>query len=655
MTDDLFPAILSALRGVKGPDASGNYSARCPFHDDKHASLSLHPERGFRCHAESCGRRGTVRALAEHLGLETPRRRDGREVVATYPYRDEKGRLLYEVVRFRPKDFRQRRPDGKGGYVWNLEGVRRVLYRLPELLAADPSKPVFVPEGEKDVEALRSRGLVATCNVMGAGKWQPEYAEHLKGRHVVVLPDNDQPGRDHAARVVASLRGVAASVRLIELPGLPEKGDVSDWFAQGHSADELLELVRQTAPVYEDKPRFVLRSAEEIEALPRPRWLIENHIVAGSHAVLYGPSGSGKSFIALDWALSVATGKGWMGYETMPGPVVYVAAEGSAGLGDRLRAWKAVYGRETAGRVHFLTEPVNLMSTDDVKEFIRTLRLLPSPPVLVVVDTLARCMVGGDENSARDVGLANAGVDRIRHETGAAVLIVHHSGKQGTQERGSSALRAAADTMIELTDDEGAITLSCTKQKDAEPFPALPLRLQAVELDEERRSCVVRFDTEDDRRRDLERAAFTASQKKILDAIRVLDIGEGASLKDIMRVVALPDRTFYDARRALLDAGYIVKDGKRYRLTNKGSEAVRFTADTAVAVRSQFRTAVTAECGAPYRGPHRRSAEPALQAALRNGTAEPGIAVNLPPSERSELAPDDDDELPWPPEDEEEG
>jgi len=128
-----------------------------------------------------------------------------------------------------------------------LNGARRVLYHLPELLASDPRQMVVVVEGEKDVERLRGLGLVATCNVGGAGKWKAELAEHLTGRDVVILPDNDAPGRKHAEQVAASLHGKAASVKRVDLPGVPDKGDVSDWLDAGGTKDELLRLCEDAA------------------------------------------------------------------------------------------------------------------------------------------------------------------------------------------------------------------------------------------------------------------------------------------------------------------------------------------------------------------------------------------------------------------------
>jgi hypothetical protein len=141
-----------------------------------------------------------------------------------------------------PKDFRQRRPLGGGEYAWSVKGITPILYRLPELLAADPSEAVWLPEGEKDCDALASRGFVTTTNPMGAGKWRDHYDEHLRGRHVVVIPDNDQAGRDHAQEVARSLYGKAASIRVVELPGVPAKGDVSDFLDAGGTVEQLREL-----------------------------------------------------------------------------------------------------------------------------------------------------------------------------------------------------------------------------------------------------------------------------------------------------------------------------------------------------------------------------------------------------------------------------
>jgi hypothetical protein len=141
-----------------------------------------------------------------------------RHITATYDYTDEGGELLYQVVRLHPKDFRQRRPDGRGGWIWSLGDTRRVPYRLRELrVAIDFDDVVYVVEGEKDVEALCAKKLVATYNPGGAGKWRSEYSECLRGADAVIIPDNDPAGRNHAQQVAAALHGVARRVRVLDL------------------------------------------------------------------------------------------------------------------------------------------------------------------------------------------------------------------------------------------------------------------------------------------------------------------------------------------------------------------------------------------------------------------------------------------------------
>jgi hypothetical protein len=181
-----------------------------------------------------------VARVQELLGL--------RRIAAVYDYLDEGGCLLYQVVRWDPKDFSRRRRDGTGGWVWNTAGVSTVLYRLPELVNSDPADTTFVCEGEKDTDNVRSLGLVATCNPGGAGKWRPAYNGPLRGRHVVTLPHNDDKGRDHAEQVAHSLQGEAASIKILMLPGLPEAGDVSDWIAAGGTKEELLRLAWAAPP-----------------------------------------------------------------------------------------------------------------------------------------------------------------------------------------------------------------------------------------------------------------------------------------------------------------------------------------------------------------------------------------------------------------------
>jgi DNA primase len=239
------------------------FVAACPNHADKTPSLTIyrHRDGAWMWHCFPCSKSGDVFTLLrlqgigfnqaiERLGDDAklvwnlqsepapekakfgPKGTPRGKIATTYNYYDEHHQLLYQVVRMDPKDFRQRRPDGQGGWIWRLEGIRRVLYRLPQLLHR-PRDTVYVVEGEKDADRLANAGLVATSNVGGAGGWRLPYSESLRGRRVVILPDNDEAGRKHSAAVLRSLHGIARSSRVHELPGLAPKGDVSDWMNAG--------------------------------------------------------------------------------------------------------------------------------------------------------------------------------------------------------------------------------------------------------------------------------------------------------------------------------------------------------------------------------------------------------------------------------------
>jgi hypothetical protein len=193
--------------------------------------------------------RDGVRWFCNHCGWkggEFFEPRIGRRSAAKYDYKDETGALLFQTVRLFPKDFRQRRPDGAGGWVWKLDDTRRVLYGLPELLAAKRSgrKLVFIVEGEKDVDALRKRGEVATTNPMGAGKWRDEYSEMLRGFDTaVIVADKDDEGRAHAQQVAASVAQIVKQVRIIELPGDGIK-DTSNFLAADGTVDDIYAVFK---------------------------------------------------------------------------------------------------------------------------------------------------------------------------------------------------------------------------------------------------------------------------------------------------------------------------------------------------------------------------------------------------------------------------
>lgn len=257
------PKVLEHLRGVE-PIKPNEWVALCPIHEadgQPHkpslaVTLTADGKTLLRCHV--CKDAAPAKRIVEACGLTMsalhanplPDRQPAKssrptrgKIDVVYDYRDEQGTLLSQVVRMVPKNFRQRRPDptAPGKWLWKLDGVRSVPYRLPQLLEADAHEMVVICEGEKDCDRLASLGIVTTTNAGGAENWKPELSEFLRGRRVVVILDNDAAGESHGQSVARSLFGVARSVALVRLPGLPEKGDASDWLDAGGTAEQLRE------------------------------------------------------------------------------------------------------------------------------------------------------------------------------------------------------------------------------------------------------------------------------------------------------------------------------------------------------------------------------------------------------------------------------
>ena len=239
------------------------------------------------------------------------------------------------------------------------------------------------------------------------------------------------------------------------------------------SVKKSVSASRETPGVY------TLKTFRDLADEPPTEWLIRPLMMVDSQVVMFGPPSEGKSFVALSMALSVATGLQWMGHETKRGPVIYVVAEGGKGVQKRVRAWLKEHGVEDVeGEMFFLVEAPQLRDIDDLTKLIAAVK--GQAPTLIVLDTLARTMVGADENSAKNVGEWINGARELQKATGATVLTLHHTTKrkakgENATERGSSALRGAADTMIAISKREDVITLCCGKQKDEEPFESFVL------------------------------------------------------------------------------------------------------------------------------------------------------------------------------------
>jgi 5S rRNA maturation endonuclease (ribonuclease M5) len=274
-----------AVMHRKGRPRGDEIHFQCPLegHEDNvpSATWNIRSHTWF-CHACKVG--GGALDLADRLGVDkppmpaAPKLVRPRRIIAEYNYVDAEGEVLYQVVRFAPKDFRQRHPGANGDWIWNLTDVDLVLYHLPDILSDDDT--VWIVEGEKDADLLQSLGLIATTCAMGAGKWRQSYTDTLAGRNVVILPDNDGPGLKHAREVADQLAGAKCLVRLAELPDLPPKGDVSDWL-KARSITDLITFV-DTVPEWNvsEKPaappliRPVIDAGnQDLEVVSAQAWL----------------------------------------------------------------------------------------------------------------------------------------------------------------------------------------------------------------------------------------------------------------------------------------------------------------------------------------------------------------------------------------------
>jgi hypothetical protein len=235
-----------------------------------------------------------------------------------------------------------------------------------------------------------------------------------------------------------------------------------------------------TASKHLERLRSRLLDATAVINLPPPVWLIEGVLVRDSLAVVWGASGNGKSFLAIDFALCVATRTWWKNHAINEAtPVLYVAAEGAAGLGKRIRAWSKANNVRNLVKTHWLADAVNMLEPEQFAALLAIAN--ETKPGLIVIDTLARSIPGADENAAQDMGRLVECADKLKKATGACVLFIHHATKEGSVARGSGALRAGIDTEIEVRREGDAVLLFCRKQKDAEPFNGISLHMVTVD------------------------------------------------------------------------------------------------------------------------------------------------------------------------------
>jgi hypothetical protein len=459
------------LRFDQRKPIAGGFQVRCPGHPDDTASLSVTEGRDgkilLHCHA-NCETASIVSAMGLTMtDLFPPRDRDGLgEPIAVYDYRDEHGELVSQALRFPAKEdgkktFLQRRPSPGGGWIWKMEGARRLCYHLDKLQG---KTAVMIVEGEKDADRLWGLGLPATTNAAGAGKWKNEHTQQLVAAgitRVVVIEDNDPPGAAHGMQVSRDCADAGLFVRRIQLPGLPEHGDVSDWLDAGHTKDDLLGVIKSAPPFQAQasvvlKPKLELTSLADLLAEPDDaiEWLVDERIPGGSLVLLAGKPKAGKSVLARCLAYAVAAGEPWLGHHVVMGPVWLLAFE------DKRSEVRAHFRRLGATG----TEPLFVLVGQAPERCMALLqeRATQEKPVLIIIDTLQRLIEAKDMSDYAEVTTKLSPVLKLCRDTGAACVLVHHANKYGEGLDcilGSTALSGSVDNIFIMGRGEHERTL----------------------------------------------------------------------------------------------------------------------------------------------------------------------------------------------------
>jgi hypothetical protein len=498
------------------------------------------PNCGSRRHRASVAEINTLLAGATLSAESEPAK--GR-IVTTYPYKDTTDALLYEVVRFDPKDFRQRRPDGNGGWIWNLNDTPRVLYRLPELLQY-PDAAVFVAEGEKDADRVASLGHCATT--VAGGKWTEDCVKPLAGRDVLIFEDSDDAGRKKALDAATSLHGAAKTVRIVRLPDLPDKGDVSDWLdADLRNADKLVEVcfavplwpAEMASTVADLSGAFTFLG--DAPATP-PRELIKKLLPAYGVAVTGGQPSAGKTFIEMHKAVCLAKALPFFGHKIVERVgTAFVAAEGRALIPNRFAAALMKQSITEKLPIAWINQLPDFSSADGIKLFIQQLKALNERFQgefgvrlgQVPIDTVAASFNMKDEDDNAEATKVCNIMRTIGEEVGALMAPVHHYGKNPESGlRGASAWKASADIVEGVLADIDPLSgrasnreLVCAKARDGEQGPISPFELEFVALGHDAEGevygscCVVPVDGKASRFD--QTAARSKGQRAIQDAI----------------------------------------------------------------------------------------------------------------------------------------
>lgn len=498
------------------------YKCKCPIHKDNKPSLGIKDgEDGsviFNCLA-GCNSKD----IADHFksnGFQVHKNKEQLEEIkhtkpqeiCRYQYISQDGELLYEKIRFEPKGFIIVNPHGTGD-----GGHKGCLYNAQNLNNIE-GKVVYIVEGEKDVDTLTGLNFIATTSG-GASGW-PDKNNHLfSGCHVRIIPDNDDPGREYAKKIRESLDGIASSVRIMFVPD--KYKDISDWVHDGAKPSDIEGLF--------NKHNFKTISFSNLLKLDlKTNWIIKDYIEEHGMVQIFGASGSGKSFFALDIAYCAASGTSFFGKFTKKCNVLYIAGEGFNGLKKRAMALQNKYNADIEC-LEFSMQAAELMSESSCIDVADRIKNNDGGFDLIFIDTLNRNMGAGDENSTKDMTLFISNIDKYIRSLGCAVVIVHHTGLMNKDRaRGSGAMYNAIDAEFKVAkDDGGLMTISCTKQKEGESGwdKQLVLKTVVVGYDEDQESiysCII-----EDNDELVNDTCLSTTEQSVFDGLRESLIGDG--------------------------------------------------------------------------------------------------------------------------------
>lgn len=455
------------------------YQALCIFHeDDKTPSFSFNNKDGrFYCHG--CGKKGDLFHFYGKINDLSTKRDFGkiltgigndfgitmeevkRRIVKVYDYHDSEGKLIHQTVRYEPKHFSQRRPNGNGRWIWNLKDIQPVLYRLSDVMKADE---VLVVEGEKDADNLSSLGFTATTCAMGAKAWRDDYSDCLKDKSIVLIPDNDEEGRRHMVKVAASINGNSKGLKWIDLPGVPNKGDASDFiasFQDKEEATERLAIIIENAPPYEPPKKKTIEDVicesnqfRILDVTPK-RTILNPWLSEQSISLMSGWRGSGKTWSALSLLDSITRGKafGPWGCE-MSVPCLFLDGEMPVqDIQERLNELGSDSDRKNPLYIYsdayanLFGLPRAHLANESWRSSMKRI-LITRKIKLWVIDNLASLAGGLDENSKKDWDPINQWLLELRF-AGISTIMLHHTNKDDGQ-RGTSGREDNLDISIIL-------------------------------------------------------------------------------------------------------------------------------------------------------------------------------------------------------------